>query len=221
MHINHRSLIRKCGHAAAAACFVSSLAAQDLDISLPDVSLAESSTITEMPTPQVGEVREFDGAIAAVKCDRWEVIDTDLDGYLVSQCGVNKIFFKKADHLNLHKVTGANDEPTLVFEPSYPGIEFPLKVGNTWRRQYTGYSAIESLRWTGDLACEVADYADVAVAAGTFKAYRIECHDNWAAGQMASSVNTTTWYAPDVPGVVKTKNYEDPRWNSELKAYSR
>jgi hypothetical protein len=206
---------------AAGLCLsqASPLGAQD--VALPDVSLAELSTAVELPMPKLGETREFIGAVASVNCDHWEVVNLDLNGHMVSQCGQNKIYFKKDDSLNLHKVTAANDKTTLVFEPSYPGVEFPLQVGKKWRRQYTGYAAVEGLRWDGDIACEVADYTDVVVAAGTFKAYRIECHDDWAVGTMESSVNSTTWYAPDVPGIVKTINYEDPRWNSELKAYSR
>ncbi|MGH8597004.1 MAG: hypothetical protein ACREXT_10150 [Gammaproteobacteria bacterium] len=191
------------------------------EVLLPDISLVESSTVTEIPTPKVGEVREYVGAVASVNCGRWTVIEAGDEDSVIAECPPYKIHFKKSDHLNMHKITGAGDEPVLVFEPSYPGIEFPLSVGQNWHRQYHGYSAIEGLRWEGDLACEVADYAEVKVAAGTFKAYRIECNDNWAAGQMESRVSSTTWYAPAVNGVVKTVTYEDPRWNSELKAYSQ
>ncbi len=206
--------------ALAAGVVFSSLAAAQ-DVSLPDISLVEIETVSDIPTPQVGEIREFTGSVASVNCSRWEVIASDSADHLVSQCGSNKIYLKKADHLNLHKVTGVGGENTLVFEPSYPGIEFPLQVGKKWRRPYTGFAAIEGLRWEGDLGCEVADYTEVEVVAGKFKAYRIECHDNWTVGTTGSSVNSTTWYSPEIAGVVKTITYEDPRWNSELKAFSR
>ncbi|MSR14394.1 MAG: hypothetical protein EXR86_07490 [Gammaproteobacteria bacterium] len=223
MHVKHQARAALLTYMTVALCFgaTSNGSAQELDISLPDVSLAETSTLTDRPSPKLGEVREFTGAVAGVNCSRWEVVALDSDGQTVSECGTNKLYFKQDDHLNLHKATGPKDANILVFEPSYPGIEFPLKVGNHWHRPYAGYLAIEGLRWEGDLNCEVAEFSEVTVVAGTFKAYRIECHDNWTVGQTGSSLNSTTWYAPEIGGVVKTITYEDSRWNSELKAFSR
>ena len=126
-----------------------------------------------------------------------------------------------SEQFNLYKITAAKDALTLEFTPAYPGIQFPLAVGKRWRKSYVGHSVLEDVTWDGDVTCEVADFAQVAVAAGVFKAFRIECRDHWKVGGAESSVTSTTWYAPEIEGVVKSVNYEDARWNTELKAYSR
>ena len=36
---------------------------------------------------------------------------------------------------------------------------------------------------------------------------------------LETGANTTVWYAPQVPGVVKSINRVDSRWDSELKDY--
>jgi hypothetical protein len=190
------------------------------DLDLPDVSLVEASTVAEMPSPEIGEVREFVGSVATIDCSRWEIIESDDADSLVSQCGDYKFYFKRSEHLNMHKVTGAKGVVAVEFTPAYPGIQFPLTVGKHWRKPYKGHSAIEDISWAGDVECEVAEYAQVEVAAGVFKAFRIECRDHWKVGDAESSVTSTTWYAPDAGGVVKTLNYEDARWNTELKAFS-
>ena len=194
-------------------------AARAGDLDLPDVSLVEASTVAEMPSPEIGEVREFVGSVATIDCSRWEIIESDVADALVSQCGDYKFYFKRSEHLNMHKVTGANDVVAVEFTPAYPGIQFPLTVGKHWRKPYKGHSAIEDISWDGDVECEVAEYAEVEVAAGVYKAFRIECRDHWIVGDAESSVTSTTWYAPDAGGVVKSLNYEDSRWNTELKAF--
>ncbi len=195
-------------------------AARAGDLDLPEVSLVEASTVAEMPSPEIGEVREFVGSVATIDCSRWEIIESDVEDSLVSQCGDYKFYFKRSENLNMHKVTGANGVVAVEFTPAYPGIQFPLAVGKHWRKPYKGHSAIEDISWEGDVDCEVAEYAQVEVAAGVYKAFRIECRDHWKVGDAESSVTSTTWYAPDAGGVVKTLNYEDSRWNTELKAFS-
>lgn len=195
--------------------------ANEFDLDLPEVSLVEAATVAEMPSPAVGEVREFVGSVASIDCRRWEIIESDEEDALVSQCEHYKIYFKRSEHLNMQKITAAKGEVAIEFKPAYPGIEFPLEVGNHWRKPYVGHSAIEGVTWDGDVSCDVADFAEVKVAAGDFKAFRIECRDHWKIGDAESSVTSTTWYAPEIASVVKSLNYEDPRMNTELKAYSR
>lgn len=194
--------------------------AEDFALDLPEVSLVDAATVSGMPDPAVGEVREFVGAVASIKCSRWEIVPSDDPDVLISQCEHYRIHFRRSENLNMFRIT-AGDEPAVTFEPAYPAVEFPLEVGRRWRKKYTGDSMIEGIQWRGDVSCEVADFADVDVAAGRFKAYRIECRDRWKVADVESSVTSTTWYAPEVEGVVKTRNYEDSRWDTELKAYSR
>lgn len=191
------------------------------DLDLPDISLVGSATEAPAPIPQVGDVHEFVGPVATIPCSRWEVVDSEDPAYLVSACEQYRMFFKVDDHHNLHHVLMPDGREAVRFEPAYPALEFPLAVGRQWRRAYQGHSTLEDIAWAGDVSCEVADFAPVEVAAGRFDAFRIECKDRWKVADAASSVTSTTWYAPEVGGVVKTINYEDSRWNTELKAWSR
>lgn len=187
-------------------------------IALPDVSLSGSAPLADKPTPELGEIREFTGPVGTVDCRRWEITDTNAGGYLVSRCG-DYLSYLSAEHdYNIVKITDKDGNPRILFEPFYPGISFPLEVGRRWQGAYTGYTASDGMRWDGHVTCEVQDYEELTVAAGTFQTYRIECRDEWTAGTMASSGNTTSWYAPEVKGIVKTIGHEDSRWNSELKA---
>lgn len=194
--------------------------AEDFALDLPDVSLVDAATVSAMPEPRIGEVREFVGAVASIPCSRWEIVPSDDPDVLLSQCEHYRIHFRRSEHLNMFRIT-AGEETAVSFDPAYPAIEFPLEVGRSWRRKYTGDSMIEGVQWRGDVSCEVADFTDVDVAAGRFKAYRIECRDRWKVADVESSVTSTTWYAPAVEGVIKTRNYEDSRWDTELKAYQR
>jgi hypothetical protein len=97
-------------------------------VDLPDISLAEESTIADQPTPKIGTKQEFVGPIATLHCSKWEVTAVHQEGFLVSQCENFKMFLKEDQSLNLHKVV-AGKETALVFEPAYPVIEFPLQVG--------------------------------------------------------------------------------------------
>jgi len=204
----------------AGALLMAQRAMSGVGVDLPAVSLFDSATVAEQPTPALGEVREFVGPVATINCSHWEIVESEDADALVSQCEHYRIYFKRSANLNIFKVTAAN-EIAVEFKPYYPGIKFPLQVGKRWRQRYEGYSAIEQVSWSGDVECEVADYADVTIAAGTFRSFRLECKDRWKVGDAESSVNSTAWYSPEVQGVVKSITYEDPRWNTELKAYSR
>ena len=85
---------------------------------------------------------------------------------------------------------------------------------------HTQASQLPIARWQGNVSCEVKAYEDVSVPAGTFKTFRIECADNWEAGEFISGVNhTTSRYSPEVTIAVKTVTKEDRRWNNEIVSY--
>jgi hypothetical protein len=191
------------------------------DLDLPDISLVAAATEASAPSPKVGDVHEFVGAVATIPCSRWEVVPSDDPAVVVSACEKYRMYFKADDHMNLHHVVMPDGSEAVRFEPAYPALEFPLAVGRQWQREYKGHSTIEDIAWDGDVSCEVADFAPVEVTAGRFDAFRIECKDRWKVADAASSVTSTTWYSPEVGGVVKSVNYEDSRWNTELKAWSR
>lgn len=191
------------------------------DLDLPDISLVAAATEAEMPQPKPGEVHEFVGSVATIPCSRWEVLPSPDPDTVLSACGEYRMYFLRSEQLNLHRVTMAEGKEAVRFEPAYPALQFPLAVGKHWRKAYQGQSALEDISWQGDVSCEVADFARVVVAAGDFEAFRIECRDRWKVADVESSVTSTTWYAPAAGAVVKSVNYEDSRWNTELKSLSR
>lgn len=193
--------------------------AQASEIDLPDVSPAATATVAAQPVPVPGSYQVFVGRVGSVDCQRWTVGATSADGELQSTCGGYTSHLSVDGHYNLHKITDATGAPLVVFEPWYPVVQFPLAVGQRWEQPYAGYLAQESLRWDGRIKCEVADFGAVEVAAGSLEAFRIECYDKQKVGMMETGATLTVWYAPAVPGVVKTLHYEDARWNSELADY--
>ena len=76
-------------------CLAASLAGAQA-VELPDISLAEESTIAEQPIPKVGTVQEFVGPVATLHCSHWEVVATNQNGYLVSQCEQFKMFLNSS-----------------------------------------------------------------------------------------------------------------------------
>ena len=193
--------------------------AQDADIDLPDISPSAAATVAAQPVPEAGSHLVFDGRVGSVDCQRWTVGAVNADGELLSTCGQFTSHLSVEGDFNLHKITAANDEPLVVFEPWYPVVMFPLEVGKRWERPYTGYLAAEGLRWEGRIRCEVADFGAIDLAAGPLDAFRIECYDKQKVGLMETGATLTLWYAPAVPAIVKTIHYEDARWNSTLVDY--
>jgi hypothetical protein len=192
---------------------------QARDIDLPDVSLAAETTTAEVPVPKVGNFQTFVGRVGTVDCQRWEVTAADANGFLVSSCGKYTSYLSLAGSYNLNRMEGPDGQPLVVFEPYFPAVEFPLAVRKVWKSRYEGYLATEGLRWEGEVTCRVIEFAPVTVKAGTFDAFRIECYDHRRAAMLETGANSTMWYAPSVPAVVKTVNHEDPRWDSELADY--
>ncbi len=192
------------------------VSAQESGIALPDVSPGAAATVAAQPVPQAGSYLVFDGRVGSVDCQRWTVGTVSVDGELLSTCGPFTSHLSVDGHFNLHKITAAGNAPVVVFEPWYPVVTFPLAVGKRWESAYTGYLAVEGLRWEGRIQCEVADFGRIDIAAGPIDAFRIECYDKQKIGLMETGATLTLWYAPAVPAIVKTIHYEDARWNSEL-----
>jgi len=189
------------------------------DIALPDVSLAAETASTVAPVPKLGSFRTFIGMVGAVDCQRWVVTSENDGGYLTSTCGDYTSFLAVDGSYNLHKVTGADGKPLVQFTPFLPAVQFPLAVRQNWTARYDGELTAEGLRWEGEVRCRVLEFTAVTVKAGTFDAFRIECYDKRRAAMLETAANTTYWYAPSVPAVVKTVSHEEPRWNNELADY--
>ena len=94
-----------------------------------------------------------------------------------------------------------------------PSVSFPLQVGKKWEGKYSGYTADNGLRWSGDQSCEVKDVEPVKVPAGEFETYRIDCLDNVQVINKIYPIHTTAWYAPKLGASVKFVNKENPPYD--------
>lgn len=174
---------------------------------------------TPKPSPAVGEVLVYKDRFLTVDCQRWEVTELDRDGYRISQCG-DKTAYVDKDTGRVFKIVSDDGYKLVRFKPGLPTLSFPMEEGKTWNDTYEGYTNADGAQWQGDTTCEVEARETVTVAAGEFEAYRIACTDSWSAPPFSGESHSTTWYAPEVGGVVKSVNKQDAKWNMELQAYS-
>jgi hypothetical protein len=100
------------------------------------------------------------------------------------------------DNGNWRAILGPNGAPVMTWDPPI-GFQYPLQVGRAFSRSHEMAlpAANRSVRF--DYACRVDGFGDVAVPAGTFKAYEVGC---------TSSAGSTErfWYSPDLGIFVKT-----------------
>jgi hypothetical protein len=82
-------------------------------------------------------------------------------------------------------------------------LDFPLFFGKEWSNMLKA-APHKGVSREKDFLEEyvVAAYEDVKVAAGTFKAFRIE-YQNKETGRMVQTARATFWYSPEVKAIVK------------------
>lgn len=173
---------------------------------------ADTLPPAQMPKPKVGDYIEYSPRFVNLDCKRWEVTNTNKNGFLTLQCG-DKIAFLSAENGNLSKIVSGDGETLVQFKPYLPSVSFPLQVGKKWEGKYSGYTADNGLRWTGDQSCEVKDVERVKVPAGEFETYRIECLDNVQVINKIYPIHTTAWFAPKLGTSVKFVNKENPPYD--------
>lgn len=174
----------------------------------------------QKPTPFVGYTMTFTGRVMGVDCSEWRLTEIKDNGDLVSSCGEYRMEASGADDFNARKVIDNTGKTIIEFKPFAPGVKFPLAVGTQWQAPYVAYTAYNGLVWDGAAECASKAYEPITVQAGTFNAFRIECRDKWQLGAMTGYTHSTRWYAPEVAGIVKSVQREDPmRWNFELVSY--
>ena len=112
----------------------------------------------------------------------------------------------------------------VYYSPSYPAYEFPLEVGQHWRRDYV-IAPAGSKPVRAQFYGRVAGWEHISVPAGEFDALRIERasylddEEFWRWGTRAYE---TDWYAPAVGRFVrheeKSEYYEKSgRWPNNLR----
>lgn len=178
--------------------------------------------VQPLPAPEwrLGDSLEYSSRFLTVKCSKWTVTSLDKGGEAMMECGENVAFMEKESGNVTRILTKAGDK-VAQFKPSLPALQFPLAPGKSWSGNYSGYTDDDGANWTASRTCQVKGYEQVKVAAGTFNALRIDCKDDWSSPPFKGVSSTTSWYAPDVQAVVKAENSQDPKWNMELKAFSR
>jgi hypothetical protein len=93
-------------------------------------------------------------------------------------------------------IVGPTGKTALSWEPAV-GWHYPLYVGRSWTvsHRQTIHAANRVVAF--DLTCKVDGYGDVAVPAGTFKAFEVGCSNTIGS-------NDRYWFSPDLGIFVKT-----------------
>lgn len=96
-----------------------------------------------------------------------------------------------------HAIVGKDGKPMMSWDPPL-GWEYPLAVGKTWTTAYRMTLHGKNLTIPYELSCKVESYGDLAVKAGSYKAFKIVC---------ASTIGNeeTFWMSPELGVFIKAK----------------
>jgi hypothetical protein len=185
--------------------------------------------VEKLPDLKPGDTREYADRLMTVPCRQWTTIETNKDGYLVSQCKDLRLY-STADTFNAVKIVRADGTVLVEFKPFSPSLSFPMYVGKQWSGRYKGivnngngrwfadFVANGNLRWEGDKRCEVKSVERLRVAGVLTDAFRIECSEDWKVNFfIQGKAHSTSWYAPGI-GLVKGV-HSDNRWDYVLTNY--
>lgn len=73
-----------------------------------------------------------------------------------------------------HAIVGKDGKPMMSWDPPL-GWEYPLTVGKTWTTAYRMTLHGKNVTIPYELSCKVESYGDLAVKAGSYKAFKIVC----------------------------------------------
>jgi hypothetical protein len=194
------------------------LAAIALSVGLSVFAARADAPVADLPIVKVGSSWDYADRLASIPCKHW-VFTGVKDGYVLSECQGYKAF-ASLETGNLVRILDKDGDKAVQFSPQGVTLNFPLKVGKKWEGKYSGYTADDGAQWDATSSCEVKAYEKVAVPAGDFDAFRIECTDAWQSGPAQGRVKVTTWWSPKAAAVVKNLNPDVPKWNAELTGYS-
>jgi hypothetical protein len=155
------------------------------------------------------------------KGDKWKYETTDLWTKLVVSSFEREVIDTLADGFRT-KVSGTNMQETEEIvkadgtqqRKSVDGVRFdyrmppfPLFVGNKWETTNHAFSKGSPMKT--DLKCNIAASEEVAVPAGKFDTFRIECKGYWykPAGY-SGRVEQTLWFSEKTGWMVKYR-YKD------------
>lgn len=95
----------------------------------------------------------------------------------------------------LAAMLGPDGKAALTWEPPI-GWDHPLAVGQQWRRPMRLTVHANDRTFAFDWRCTVSDHGDTTVAAGTLKAFRIECRNT-------IGTHEVFWFSPAVHNFIR------------------
>jgi hypothetical protein len=116
-------------------------------------------------------------------------------------------------------VLGPDDKPIFTWDPPI-GPDFPLEVGKTWTKSYrvTAHAVKQTVPF--DSSWKIDAYEDVALPAGTFKAFKMSYSDTLGNEQIM-------WYLPELGFIGKRMDKRTAKYrtgpgtrDSELISYT-
>jgi hypothetical protein len=187
---------------------------------LAAAAVAQTPPAGTKPALKVGDVREYKNTFTTVKCARWEVKETNKNGFAVLQCAENLAYFSVEHDYALAKITGKGGDTLVEFKPYSPYLAFPLEPGKKWDGRYSGHTGDDGNSWTSEVSCEVKGVETLKLAAGDLPTYRVDCTDSWSFFPMRGQSHSKSWYSPQLGVVVKNVNAEQAKWDFELTGYA-
>lgn len=92
------------------------------------------------------------------------------------------------------------------YQPFVGIYDFPLSAGKQWESKYTWWSPTANAQLSGTRRAKVAGWETVKTPAGEFKALKITAETQiMGRSGYGSSIQITSWYAPEVRRVVRTE----------------
>lgn len=149
-----------------------------------------SEQVAEQPQYKPGDYWVFTTGSSAQADVRLEFVSQDKDGYVFL---VNGVRTEKWDKYLSRSRGGTGGYPGAV-------LEFPLKAGKYWKREYTVGSA--EMRRPMIARYSVEAYGEFDFPTGKFRAYKLE-------SQMIATTNigktagtATYWYSPEAKMII-------------------
>ena len=127
--------------------------------------------VAERPTFTVGDEFWFDTGDGSIFV---EVFSGTEDGLLVFRRDMEQETFYYSPDLALVEVRNPFESDER-YKPDDGLLEFPLSIGKTWNRSFRVWRSDGERTVQRTRQCEVLDYGQAKVPAGSFASFRIEC----------------------------------------------
>ncbi len=165
----------------------------------------------EAPVWNVGDKWTLSGDVVVT------VVNADQQSYAVEYITSRGEVTFFCDKTSLNRLSYMGKDKPIKYEGRNKRLfNFPLTIGKTWKDQYVTKSAAPAPKEVAFLETfTVSGWEEVAVAAGKFKALKLEYKQETVGqtGNRPKEGKAWFWYSPDVRYMVKCKYEKSDYWD--------